>query len=464
MYNPDIESLSPTELDDLVLKRVRHTLRYAAEHSDYWTQRFESDGLDPENINDDEDLLVLDPMDGDDYLARQPPHAEDLAWMVDTGNSTIHAVCTSGTTGIEKWVAVNEDDAEISNDAVRRGYVASQVDEQATLVNLLPMGPYLSGKQSREAANNHVGDHIALGHWNIPPRDRTLATFADTRLEPDAVFGSPSSVEKLARELAAHGIEPASLGLESIMLVGEASDVMRRESIRDAFGDPVVTNNFATTESGFAAYESPDCDVEGMHVIEDLRLLLVVNEDERRLAEQGELGSVWITSLYPEGKHGASPLINYKTGDLARNLGRRQCACGRTHRMITDVTRIDNAIEVHQSVTLTPKMAERIIHREEFRPVLSGEYIIEISSSEIERDTITIRAEAANSFQEDESLVTSGAQLEEKLVETFRREHVTLDALTAGNHLAVQAEITDPGEIQKEFQGKPDRIRVFNDQ
>lgn len=479
MYNPDRETLRDEELDDLIQRRLRYTLEYAQKHSDYWKSRFKEAGLVPEEVTGPADLLTLPPVSRDEFMSKQPPNSDTFKGAVFHGGMSYHAHCTSGSTGVEKWIFVNEHDEELSTEAVRRGYAAAGLDDTTRLANFLPKGLYMSGKQSEDAANGYVHLHEAFGHINTPPRNRVLSLFDSTTAAPTAIIASPSTVEQLARELREVGLDTAGSAVKSIMVVGEASSAQRREAIADCF-NATVTDNYAMTELGFVGYQSPDCNADGMHITEDLRLVLVVDESKSRLVDEGEMGEVWTSTLYPVGKKGGFPIFNYKPGDRARFLGRGRCACSRTHKQLADISRSDNAIPVHQAAKLTPRMVEDVIHREQFRPALSGEYVVKIESHDNPRDTVKIlvekaRTEIETSQSGDGELhpdfldqTTSPPELDWQAVATtvqeqFLRDHVAFKAFEEGEALRVFAEVVNEGELPLSGGGKPQRIQVDKD-
>jgi len=465
-YSPEMETANPDELDDIIQDRLQWTAEYAIEASEYWADRFDEAGLEPADLEGPADLLELGSLDKQEFLSRQPPESDDYAWFVDPDGRSNNAHCTSGSTGIEKWVFVNEDDAELSDESVRRGYAAAGIDEASRLANFLPKGLYMSGKQSEDAANGYVDMHFAFGHTNTPPRDRLLEQFADTNVAPDSIIASPSSVERLARELDEYGEEPDEIGIGNILVVGEGSSEARRESIGETF-DATVTNNYANTELGFTAYQSPDCDRDAMHVIEDLKLVMLVDEEEGRLVDEGEEGEVWVTPLYPEGMQGSTPMFNYKPGDVATELGRRDCDCGRSHRMIEGVRRSDNAVEANQA-KITPDQVENIIHRDQFQDVLTGEYEVEIDTDGTDVDSLLIRVDAPDSY--DTTLPETEAFLNEdeldydalgtSILDEFLDEHVATAVFEEGDLLDVDVEVVDQGELELyDEPGKPTRFR-----
>ncbi len=451
MYNEEAESINSDELDQIVLDRLNWTMEYASDNSSYWEERFEEYDLVPGEIEEVEELLELPPLKKDEVLERQPPNSDNYDWLIDKEGSSNHMHCTSGTTGVEKWFFANEDDKQISNEAVRRGYAASDIDQNSVLANFLPKGLYMSGKQSEDAADGYVKIHQAFGHTNTPPRARVLEQFHGTNASPDSMFTSASTAERMARELEEQDLSPQELGVENIMLVGESSSEQRRDAISELY-EADVTNNYATTETGFTAYQSNECDQEGMHVIEDLKLMMVVDEEEKELVEPGETGEVYITTLYPEGMGGAAPIFNYKPGDHAKFLGRNDCSCGRTHKMVTDVGRSDNIVQANQT-KFRPQNFEDILHQDHYRDVLTGEYEVKIGKTEDQLDRVLIRADV----REDSSI--SYEELEDQIREEFTQSHLTTGIFTEGDLLDLDVDIVDNGELEVYNKpGKPERI------
>lgn len=473
MYNPEREQMPGDELDELVTTRLKNAMIYARENNEYWRDRFTEHYFVPEEIEEPSDAIALPPMDKEDFLATQPPESDEYEMFVLQDGESHNIDCTTGTTGREKMVATNDNDAALSQEAVRRGYAAAGVDDESVLANFLPKGLYMSGRQSEDAAEGYVKMHQAFGHTNTPPRDRVLSTFKDSDVAPDALFGAPSTMERMARELEDYGTNPEELGIESILLVGEAASPERQDAIAETY-DAAVTNNYASTELGFTAYQSPECDEEGLHVTEDLSLVLVVNEEENRLAEPGEAGEVWVSTLYPPGEEGATPVFNYRQGDRARYRGRQDCGCGRTHKMITDVARSDNAVQTNNA-KIFPHHVEDIIHKDHYRDVLTGEYEVKIGEED-GMDTINIRVDVADTdpaalndagvpdkFFTDEETFAYGA-IADTIYEEFMHAHVAPKAFEEGDLMQIDVEVVETGELDLyDMPGKPPRIQVEGD-
>ena len=99
-------------------------------------------------------------------------------------------------------------------------------------------------------------------------------------------------------------------------------------------------NTYAMTEVPFF---SANCSLDrGIHIFEDLAILEVVDEHNRRVPD-GELGhKILITNLFSY----TQPLIRYEITDMLR-MSKEPCPCGRPFRLIEHIEgRCDDILEL----------------------------------------------------------------------------------------------------------------------
>jgi phenylacetate-CoA ligase len=143
---------------------------------------------------------------------------------------------------------------------------------------------------------------------------------------PNVLVGVPSLLLTLARQFQERGQNPAELGVEKLICIGEP--VRDPELNLSALGRALqqhwqaqVLGSYASTEMATAF---TDCSVGcGGHLLPELIILELVDSQGRVVAE-GEEGEVVVTPLGVEG----TPLLRYRTGDIAR-LHPEPCDCGR---------------------------------------------------------------------------------------------------------------------------------------
>ena len=140
---------------------------------------------------------------------------------------------------------------------------------------------------------------------------------------PNFVYGFPSYIELIARELVENGKH-----LKKITTVchGETLYNWQRETMKKAFGERVF-NTYGCTEIYLISFE---CEAhKGMHLITDA-VYMELLDDNGIAVKPGEEGNVVITIL----NNYAMPLIRYKVGDTAIKIEEEPCSCGRNWPMI----------------------------------------------------------------------------------------------------------------------------------
>ena len=143
---------------------------------------------------------------------------------------------------------------------------------------------------------------------------------------PNVLVGVPSLLLLVARQLLARGEQPAELGIEKIICIGEP--VRNEELTLSPLGqtltelwDAQVLGTYASTEMATAF---ADCNSGcGGHLLPDLMIVEILDETGAAVAA-GEAGEVVVTPLGIEG----TPLLRYRTGDIAQ-LHVEPCDCGR---------------------------------------------------------------------------------------------------------------------------------------
>jgi phenylacetate-CoA ligase len=130
-----------------------------------------------------------------------------------------------------------------------------------------------------------------------------------------------------------------------------------RERIESGWGARVIDHH-GLTEVGpvsFECWESPGA----LHLNEDEYICELLEPGSEREVADGERGELIITNL----GRAASPLIRYRTGDVAvRRTGR--CRCGRTSARLEGgiLARVDDMVSV-RGVNVYPSAVEAIVRR-----------------------------------------------------------------------------------------------------
>jgi phenylacetate-CoA ligase len=143
---------------------------------------------------------------------------------------------------------------------------------------------------------------------------------------PNVLVGVPSMLLAISRRLQRSGIDPATLGVDKLICIGEpirSADLTLSplgKMLSESWSAQVL-GTYASTEMATAF---ADCTAGcGGHLLPELMLVEILDEHGAPVAS-GNSGEVVVTPLGIEG----TPLLRYRTGDIAR-LHLEPCACGR---------------------------------------------------------------------------------------------------------------------------------------
>jgi phenylacetate-CoA ligase len=140
-----------------------------------------------------------------------------------------------------------------------------------------------------------------------------------------------------AKEL---GIDIKQLGLRQVIALGESWSEAYKKRVESEYGVQFRAI-YGSVDAGLV---SAECEArEGMHTFLDLCSVEVIDPETEEVLNPGEEGELVITLLWNE----ATPIIRYRTGDMASLLPYEPCPCGRTHpRMSAVKGRLAHSIKV----------------------------------------------------------------------------------------------------------------------
>ena len=144
--------------------------------------------------------------------------------------------------------------------------------------------------------------------------------------QPEVLIAYPSIARALAEARLAGSIDiaPSTIFTSAELLTDET-----RQTIEDAWGKRLF-NQYAATETGNIAGE---CERHaGLHVVEDLLILEVVDRDNRPVPPGTYGDKLLVTVLFNR----TQPLIRYEMSDSVR-LAAAPCPCGRPYVLIDGI-------------------------------------------------------------------------------------------------------------------------------
>jgi len=310
------EYLSPEEMHQLQLTRLRQLLRKAYEHIPYWREKMDELGLQPDEVVSREDLQRF-PLLTKDILRNQ---RESMVWRKE--GKRVQLVRTSGSTNeaLEFYTSSTRE-AHI-NAARMRGH--EWVGVQRGEKELYYWGsPVELSKQDKikRIRDWMVNDGLTNG-FEVTP-DRLRVNYQEwLRWKPKCIFGYPSTLVLTVTMSGSLGLDLKELKKQGLAVIITTSEILSdfdRKLIADGFGVQVF-DSYGLREAGLIGHE---CKQRTMHCMDE-QLILETIDPVTLEPVMGE-GELVVTNIVGP----VFPVIRYRTGDIV-TLSKEPCVCGRT--------------------------------------------------------------------------------------------------------------------------------------
>lgn len=321
LYEVDPDELDGDALRELKDERLQHTVEYAWENSEFYRERMEEEGIEPEDVEGIEDIEELPIVDADEVRENQPPRDEAYRFAADDGTDVRRPFSTSGSTGEPKVFFKSYDEMERIYDDLRRGFEYFGLSEDSVFVNYLPFVGLNPSNFYSEGGMEEIGlETVPISNTDYPPEyeHMFIEEYVDGDEDMVVMNGLASHIDAKGRAFEEAGFDPADLDVDLITLSGEPVTESRKQSIGEMY-DAEVREFLGSTENGGFAYE--DLDADGLRVLDDSVHIEVVDEDGEPVPD-GEEGDLIVTNLLHPGEESAMPLIRYNIGDRTRVLDR----------------------------------------------------------------------------------------------------------------------------------------------
>jgi phenylacetate-CoA ligase len=332
-----------------VFHLLRRQIDYLREHSQFYAARLDGPVKSLEDLRHVEFLSKDDLRDGQ---RAEPPFGPHLCAPRER---LVRMHVTSGTTGHPVAIGLSRADHAANSTIGGEAFRIAGARADDTVAHCLNYALYAGG----------VADHMALeasGATVVPVgvgQSRRLIDLIPA-LGITSIFGTLSFPAYLARRAAEASVDPKSLGLRHIITAGEPGAglaAVRREiesawsvTVRDTFGMSDVWSTMAG-ECG---------EGDGMHLtcLDHAVVELVEPATGEAIPfDDGAEGELVWTHLQRE----ASPLLRYRSGDLAR-VWTAPCACGRTTPRVRIDGRRDDMLRV-RAVNVYPQAIGALLAR-----------------------------------------------------------------------------------------------------
>jgi phenylacetate-CoA ligase len=345
IWDPQHECMPREELEQLQLERLQATLNRAYKNVTCYRNKFNEQGIVPEDVNALADLSKLPFTTKEDLRVNYPygMFAVPLREVV-----RIHS--SSGTTGKPTVVGYTRNDLKTWSNLVARFMTAAGVTHDDVVQIAFGYGMFTG------AFGLHYGSE-AIGAAVIPMSggntEKQIMIMQDYKTT--ALVCTPSYAVTLADRMEKLGIDPNALSLKVGLFGGEPWSEAMRRGIENRLMIS-ATDNYGLSEiigPGVAGECSHKC---GMHLSEDAFLPEIIDPDTCQVLPPGSVGELVLTTISKE----AFPMIRYRTRDIT-SLDYSVCDCGRTLvRMKKTMGRSDDMLII-KGVNVFPSQIEEVL-------------------------------------------------------------------------------------------------------
>lgn len=356
------------------LGKLVETLKYAQVNSPFY-----KNSLGSYSFTDDFDYANFEkiPFTTKDDLSKQ-----NEQFLAVNMREVAEFVTTSGTSGDAVTIFLTKDDLLRLEENERDALKLAGIQEH-DIVQLMTT----IDKQFMAGLAYYLGvQAIGAGMIRIGPGVPTLQWKSILQNKPTVLIAVPSFIISLIDFAKTNDIDFKNSSVKKIICIGES--IRETDFTYNILGKRITTDwnvelysTYASTEMAAAFTE---CTAQnGGHLNSNLLHLEVIKENGDT-ARNGEVGEIIVTTLGSKG----TPLIRYKTGDLAA-VYYAECACGKNTPRLGPIVGRKNQMIKFKGTTLFPKSIYEIF---DAHAAITC-YKIEVSADYLGNDSITVLLE-----------------------------------------------------------------------
>ncbi|ADP76937.1 phenylacetate-CoA ligase [Methanothermus fervidus DSM 2088] len=428
----EVEFMEREELEELQLKRLEETLVRVYENVPYYKDKFDSLGIEPEDIETLDDLEKL-PFTTKEDLRKAYP----FGMFAVPKKEIVEIHTTSGTTGKPTVAGYTEKDIEIWSEVMARALSMASVTSKDLIQNAYGYGLFTGGLGVHYGAQKIGAMVIPISTGNTKRQIEVMRDFGTTVLTC-----TPSYALYLAETLKKEGLSLDDINLRIGIFGAEMWTEEMRKKIENRLGLTAL-NIYGLTEIIGPGVAQECMQKTGLHIFEDHFYPEIIDPKTGKRLPPGEKGELVITTLTKE----AMPMIRFRTRDITSLLD-DECKCGRTLRRIGRITgRTDDMIKV-RGVMVFPSQIEKALLKVDG---LEPHYQIVITRPHY-LDEMEIRVETSPELFSDE--VKEMEKIKKKIEKVVHEEI----------GLRVNVTLVEPGTLPRS-EGKAVRVidkRKFN--
>ncbi|HCP54036.1 MULTISPECIES: phenylacetate--CoA ligase PaaK [Pseudomonas] len=301
-----VETYSIDALRQHQLERMRWSLKHAYENVPLYRQRFDAQGVHPDDLKTLEDLAKF-PFTGKCDLRDNYP----FGMFAVPQSEIVRVHASSGTTGKPTVVGYTQNDIDTWANVVARSIRAAGGRRGDKVHISYGYGLFTGGLGAHYGAERLGCTVIPMSGGQTEKQVQLIRDF-----QPDIIMVTPSYMLNLADEIERQGLDPHKLALRLGIFGAEPWTDELRRSIEQRLG---IT---ALDIYGLSEIMGPGVAMEcaetkdGPTIWEDHFYPEIIDPVTGEVLPDGQMGELVFTSLSKE----ALPMIRYRTRDLTRLL------------------------------------------------------------------------------------------------------------------------------------------------
>lgn len=380
-FNPELETMSRSELEALQLERLQKTVNHCM-NSPFYQNKFKELGITPDDIKTLDDVRKL-PFTTKEDLRENYPFGICCVPMKDC----VRLHSSSGTTGNPTVVLHSQRDLDEWANAVARCLWMVGSRPEDVFQNSAGYGMFTAGLGFQYGAEKVGMLTVPAAAGNTTRQIKFIKDFGTSVLH-----AIPSYASRIYEVMKDEGVDPRKDTKLRVLCIGaEPHSEEQRKRIEDNLGVKAY-NSYGISEMMGPGVAFECQEQNGLHIWEDYFIVEIIDPVTLEPVPDGELGELVLTTINRE----AMPLLRYRTRDLTRILP-GDCPCGRHHKRLARLQGRSDDMMILKGVNIFPIQIEKILLK--FKE-LSTDYLITLETKE-NGDTMTIDVELSQLFTDD---------------------------------------------------------------
>ena len=380
-FNPELETMSRSELEALQLERLQKTVNHCM-NSPFYQNKFKELGITPDDIKTLDDVRKL-PFTTKEDLRENYPFGICCVPMKDC----VRLHSSSGTTGNPTVVLHSQKDLDEWANAVARCLWMVGSRPEDVFQNSAGYGMFTAGLGFQYGAEKVGMLTVPAAAGNTTRQIKFIKDFGTSVLH-----AIPSYASRIYEVMKEEGCDPRKDTKLRVLCIGaEPHSEEQRKRIEDNLGVKAY-NSYGISEMMGPGVAFECQEQNGLHIWEDYFIVEIIDPVTLEPLPDGELGELVLTTINRE----AMPLLRYRTRDLTRILP-GDCPCGRHHKRLARLQGRSDDMMILKGVNIFPIQIEKILLK--FKE-LSTNYLITLETKE-NGDTMTIDVELSQLFTDD---------------------------------------------------------------